>query len=76
MPCNLHIVALELAWVFLATVVGKHGMLRKLIFNRDLHFTSRFWHKLIAILSCEHAISTTYYSQLDRQTECIQHSVE
>ena len=63
--CVLHITALKLAKVFLATVVAKYRKLNKLISDRDLCFTSHFWHKLVLIIGCEYALYTAYHLQID-----------
>lgn len=49
-PCRSDITAEELANVFMATVVARHGMPRKLVSDRDGRFTSRFWRALMGAL--------------------------
>ena len=76
MLCTLHATMLELAKEFLETVVAKHRMPCKLILDHDLCLTSHFLHKLVSIISCEHALSTLYNPQTDRQSKYMFHSVK
>ena len=57
-------------------LVVKYEMLCKLISDCDPGFTSHFWHELISIFSCVHALSTVYFLQMDGQSERMYHSVE
>ena len=42
-PCKHTISAEELAQLFIATVVSRHGMPKRIISDRDSRFLSRFW---------------------------------
>lgn len=42
-------------------VVAKFGMPEKIISDRDPRFTSKFWQKLITMLSCRLALSSSYH---------------
>ena len=48
--CRHDITAEQLANVFLATVVARHGLPRRLVSDRDPRFTSRFWKALTGAL--------------------------
>ena len=47
--------------VFIIDVVILHGVLKKIVSDRDANFTSRFWKELLAGLGTEFAFSTTYH---------------
>ena len=64
-PCTVHITAPELAYIFMATVVAKHGMPHKLISDCDPHFVSHFWHELMLVLGGNHALLMAYHPQMD-----------
>ena len=42
-PCKSTISAEELAQLFIATVVSRHGMPKRIISDRDGRYLSRFW---------------------------------
>ena len=50
--CKHDITAEQLATVFIATVVARHGLPRRLVSDRDPRFTSRFWKALTGALGC------------------------
>ena len=74
--CKHDIPAEQLANIFLATVVARHGMPRRLISDRDPRFTSRFWKALTGVMGCKLNMSTAYHPQTDGQTERFHRSVE
>ena len=76
MPCCFVYYRTKISLGIFVTVVVKHRMQTKLIFDHNLHFTIYFWHELILVLSCEHALSTAYHLQTDGQTKCMHYSVE
>ena len=46
-----------------------HGVLKKIVSDRDAKFTSKFWKELFAGLGTELAFSTTYHPQTNVQTK-------
>jgi len=59
----------DLAQVLLQTVFLYHGVLDKIISDRDKLFTSKFWTTLIALLGTQQKLSTIFHPQTDGQTE-------
>jgi len=57
-------------------VVRLHGVLKKIVGNRDAKFTSKFWKELFAGLGTELAFSTTYHpwtnGQMERVTKILE----
>ena len=76
MPCTASVTADDLAQLFLANVVCKHGMPKRIISDRDPRFTSRFWTQLFNSLGCRQALSTAYHPETDGQSERFHRSVE
>ena len=74
--CKHDISAEQLANIFLATVVARHGMPRRLISDRDPRFTSRFWKALTGVMGCKLNMSTAYHPQTNGQTERFYRSIE
>jgi len=52
-----------------------HGILRKILNNREPQFTSRFMEKLTKVLETKRMLSTVYHSQSDRQKERINQEI-
>ena len=50
----------DVAHVFIRDVVRLHGVLKKIVSDRDEKFTSKFWNKLFVGLGTELAFNTTY----------------
>ena len=48
-----------------------HGVLRKILSNRELQFVSRFMKKFTKTLEITRQLSIAYHPQTDRQTERI-----
>ena len=76
MPCTASVTADDLAQLFFANAVCKHGMPKCIISNHDPHFTSRFWTQLFNSLGCKQALSTAYHPETDGQSEWFHRSVE
>ncbi len=68
--------ASDVAQVFIKDVVRLHIVLRKIVLDRDVKFTSKFWKELFAGLGTELALSTTYHLQTDGQTERVNNILE
>jgi hypothetical protein len=43
LPYRESSIAKELAYIFLRRIVANHGLLKKIILDRDKLFTSKFW---------------------------------
>jgi hypothetical protein len=59
----------NLTYMFNKHIIGNHGILKKIISDRDKLFTSRFWKSLINQFGIYYKMSTGYYPQTDGQTE-------
>ena len=43
----------ELAYLFMRTVVARHGMPNSIVSDRDPRFTSLFWMALVGLMGCK-----------------------
>jgi len=59
----------EVAQVFIREIVRLHGVLKKIVSNRDAKFTSKFCKELFAGLGTELAFSIVYHPQKDGNIE-------
>ena len=50
-------------------MVRLHGVLKKIVLEKDEKFTSKFWKELFVGLGIELAFSTSYHLQTDGKTE-------
>jgi hypothetical protein len=66
----------EMARLFRDRVYKLHGILLKLISDRDARFTGRFWKELHYLLSTQLAMSTSFHPQTDGQTERLNRVLE
>ena len=48
-----------------------HGVLKSIILDRDLHFTSRLWQRLQNTFGSQLKLSSAYHPQTDGQSERI-----
>jgi hypothetical protein len=74
-PVHMRMKASELSWIYRQEIVCLHGLPRSIISNRDSKFTLKWWRELHRILGTKLLMSTSYHLQMDRQTECANHSV-
>eukprot|EP00253_Pinus_taeda_P011729 PITA_11729 len=51
----------EIAKIFIREILNMHGIPKKIVFNKDAKFTSRFWKELFIGLGTKLAFSTTYH---------------
>jgi len=58
----------DVAHVFIKDVVILHGVPKKIVSNRDVNFTSRFWKELFIGLGTNLAFSAYYHPQKDGHT--------
>ena len=59
----------ELAYMFLRVIAANYGLPEEIISDRDKLFTFKFWKSLVNQLRIHHKLSTSYHSQMNRQTE-------
>ena len=68
-PVKVTIDAPGLAKVIINVVVRHHGLPDSIVTNRGSLFTSKFWSLLCYFLGIKRRLSTTFYPQMDGQTE-------
>jgi hypothetical protein len=68
-PCNETISAEGVAWLYLQHVFKNYGLPRKIISDRDTHFTGKFMRELCRILGIQQNMSTAYHPRTNRQSE-------
>jgi hypothetical protein len=68
-PCSKEIDATGVAVIYVQQVFPHYGVPRKIISDRDPHFTMTFAHAVCAQLNIKQNISTVYHPQMDRQSE-------
>ncbi|GKC24232.1 putative reverse transcriptase domain-containing protein [Tanacetum coccineum] len=66
----------RLARLYLNEIVARHGVPISIIFDRDSHFTSRFWQTMQEALGTRLDMSTAYHPQNDGQSERTIHTLE
>lgn len=57
----------NVAWVFIREIVIFHGVPKKIISDKDMKFTSRFWKVLFASLGIELNFNIAYHAHIDGQ---------
>lgn len=65
-----------IAYNFIQEIFRLHGILEKIISNRDAHVTSRFWKTLISSLGTQLNISSTYHLKIDGKIERLNQLLE
>ena len=68
-PCSTTSTAQEVFALFMARVLGEHGVPEKIISDRDSRFTSHFWESIWEQMGAELKRSTAFHPQTDGQTE-------
>ena len=68
-PCQEAITAKGVAMLFMNYVFWYYRLLRKIISNRDLQFTSKFMKEICWILNIQQNVSTAYHPCTDGQSE-------
>ncbi|WVZ80461.1 hypothetical protein U9M48_027932 [Paspalum notatum var. saurae] len=66
----------KLAELYISRIFCLHGVPKRIIYDRDSQFTSRFWEQLHNSLDTELRFSTAYHPQTDGQTERTNHILE
>ena len=51
----------DLAYIFNKIVIARHGILDKIVLNRDKLFTSQFWQLLMDQIETKQRLSTSYH---------------
>lgn len=71
-----HYMTAKVAQLFVDIVVKLHGYPSSIISDRDTVFISVFWRKLYELSGTKLKHSTTYYLQIDGQTEVVNRGLE
>lgn len=66
----------KLVELYIEKIVSLHGIPSRILSNRDLRFTSRFWKSLQEIMGTKLKLSSAYHPQTDGQTERTIQSLE
>jgi Integrase zinc binding domain len=69
-PCNKTIDALNAAQLYTKHVFPYYGAPKRIISDRDPHFTAELAKELCCLLDIKQNISTAYHPQTDGQSEC------
>jgi hypothetical protein len=56
---------LQLAELYMSSIVYPHGVPKKIVSHRGTHFTLRFWERLHETLDTQLHFSSTYHPQTD-----------
>jgi hypothetical protein len=67
---------IDVAHMFVSEVICLHGISKKIIFDRDSRFTSRFWKSLQSVLGTQLNLSTTYHPETDGKTKRVNKVME
>ena len=59
----------DIAKIFMKEILKLHGLLKAIVSDRDVKFTSNFWKRLFADLGTKFNFSTAYHPQTDGQTK-------
>ena len=73
---NLSDGAPEIAHKFIKEIFRLHGILKKIILDRDTRITSRFWQTLFTALGTKLNISSAYHPKANDQTERVNQVLE
>jgi hypothetical protein len=76
LPLRHPYTARSVAKLFLDQIYKLHGMSSAIVSDRDKIFTSRPWKELFALAQVKLCMSSSYHSQSDGQTECINQCLE
>jgi len=60
---------MELAGIFVREIWGLHGLLKRIVSDRDTVFMSSFWQEVMWLSEVALDKSSAYYPQTDGQTE-------
>ena len=66
----------DIAKIFMKEIFKLHGLLKAIVSDRDVKFTSNFWKGLFADLGTQLNFITAYHPQTDGQTERVNQVLE
>jgi transposase InsO family protein len=66
----------QLAELYMSRIVCLHGVPEKIVSDRGMQFTSRFWERLHEALYSQLHFSSTYHPQTDGQIERVNQILE
>jgi transposase InsO family protein len=66
----------QLAELYMSRIICLHGVPRKIVSDRGMEFTSRFWERLYEALDTQLCFSSAYHPQTDGQTERVNQILE
>jgi transposase InsO family protein len=66
----------QLAEFYMSRIVCLHGVLKKIVSNRGIQFTSKFWERLHEALDTQLHFGSAYHPQTDGQTERVNQILE
>jgi transposase InsO family protein len=66
----------QLAELYMSRIVCLHGVPKKIVSDRGMQFTSKFWERLHEILDTQLCFNSTYHPQTNGQTERVNQIVE
>jgi transposase InsO family protein len=66
----------QLAELYMSRIVCLHGVPKKIVSDRGMQFTSRFWERLHETLDTQLRFSSAYHPQTDGQTERVNEILE
>jgi Integrase zinc binding domain len=75
-PTQTTVSAKETARLYFNHVYCRHGLARKVISDRDVRFTGKFWQELHKLLQVKLAMSSSFHPQTDGQTERANRTLE
>jgi len=75
-PVHMSYQALDIDRVFISEIVRLHGVPKRIISDRGLVFTSRFWTSFQDTLGTQVNFSMTYQLETDGQTERMNQTLE
>jgi hypothetical protein len=61
LPYRKSSIAKELVYIFLRRIVANHGLLKKIILDRDKLFILKFWQALTAKIGIRAKLSTAFH---------------
>ena len=70
-PSRINYNANQVAELVFSEVYCLHGLPKRIISDRDVLFTSRFWQRLNQLIGVKTHMSTAYHPESDGATECV-----
>jgi hypothetical protein len=64
------------AELYMSRIVCLHGVVKKIVSDRGIQFTSKFWERLHETLDTQLCFSSAYHPQTDGQTERVNQILE